>query len=305
MPRRPDVDITAALLLCGALLLGVLRAAPAAAWDGANPGALPPALRATAGAGAATSTGVGSLFANPAVMGLQPGQSIELGFARGQRPGRTTFSLGSVDGNRGGIAGGTSYAYEFGQLASGRERSGYDWRAGIATGLRGETAALLLGGTIRRMSLELGAHQGEAKREIAGWTGDAGLLLALGQYVRLGAMWQNIRSIDESETPSRLVGGLGIAAGPVLIAADGRFRTEDWSKSWAVGAQFGIANVAILRAGWQMDERGLFRHLITGGAGIRVDTYGFDVSFEMDPQTPARWRLGLAVVLGLPYVAGN
>lgn len=291
----------AAALLCCLLL----TPAVAQAWTAADAGATPPSLRGTGGAGVAAVAGVAALFANPATMGMQPGQNIELGFARDQRPGRSTFTLGSVDGNRGGIAGGTSYAYEVGELADGRARSGYDWRAGIATGLRGETAGLLLGGSMRRLSMDVGAGAGQAKSTVSGWTGDLGLLLVLGEYIRIGGVWQNIVELGGGETPGTIVGGLGIAAGPVLIAGDARFRTRDWAPSWAAGAQFAIAQVAILRAGWRMDEQSVTRHLVTGGVGARIERYGFDVSFEIDPETPARWRLGLAIVLGLPYVAGN
>lgn len=299
-PMKPTARALSLLIATLVLSTGSL----ALARTGAEPGSLPPALRATGGAGVAAVTGLGSLFANPAAMGMQPGQSIELGFARDQRPGRSTFSLGSVDGNRGQIAGGSAYAYEFGDTVDGRERSGYDWRSGVSFGLKGETAGLLLGGTVRRMSMDWAAGAGQAKRTVEGWTGDVGLLLVLGEYIRLGAVWQNVKTLGSDEAPSMLAGGLGITAGPVLIAADTRFRTTDWEPNWAVGAQFGIAQVAIIRAGWRMDRGAQAQHLITGGLGVRIERYGFDASFEIDPKVPSRWQLGISVVLGLPYVGG-
>jgi hypothetical protein len=291
----------AALALCL-----VLAAHPtgAAAWTGEQPGAVPPTMRAMAGAGAAVMAGTGALFANPALMAVLPGQSFELSFARDQRPGRSSFSLGSVDGNPGSIAGGSVYSYETGALADGRDRSGYDWRAGAATGVKGETAGLFFGGSVRRQSFDIGAADGVAARSVANWCGDAGILIVLGDHVRVGGAWRNIGSSDDDEAPSRVVGGVGIGGSSFAIAADADWSTQTWQPRLMVGGQLLLGQVVLLRGGWRLDNAATSRHLVTTGAGVRIDRWGIDASFAFDPRASARWQLGVSVVLGLPYVGG-
>ncbi len=287
-----------------------LQATTARAWDAREPGAAPPSLRGMAGAGIAAALGTGALFTNPAALSAQPGQNIELGLARDQRPGRTGFWVGSVDGNRGGIAGGTIYSFETGVRADGRSRSGSDWRSGIALGVHGDSASFVLGGCMRRLGLDLGAGGGEAKRSISGWTGDLGLAASLGDVVHLGAVWRDITSIDDSvagraETTSRVGGGLAISAGPVLLAADALWRLDDSVAQWHAGATVAIAGVVQVRAGWRLDPGSVARQLIAGGLGLRIEQYGVDVALELDPAQPSRFRFALSLVVGIPYVLGG
>jgi hypothetical protein len=276
----------------------------ASAWTGAHPGAISPAMRAMGGAGVAVMAGTGALFANPALMAVLPGQSFEFGAARDQRPGRSTFSLGSVDGNKGSIAGGSVYSFESGTVAGGRDRSGYDWRAGAATGVKGDTAGFFFGGSLRRMSMDLGATDVIAAQAVSSWSGDAGILVVLGDHVRVGASWRNIGTKNEDEAPSRLVSGIGIGASKLLIAADADVSTVSWKPRWHVGAQLLLGESFLLRGGWQLDNEATSRQMISAGAGIRIDRWGVDASFALDPAFSARWQLGVSIVLGLPYVGG-
>ena len=290
--------------------IACLPAQSALAWDAREPGAMPPSLRGMAGAGIAAALGTGALFTNPAALSAQPGQNIEIGLARDQRPGRTGFWVGSVDGNRGGVAGGTVYSFETGERADGRTRSGSDWRSGIALGLHGDSGSFVLGGCLRRLGLDLGAGGGEKKRSFSGWTGDLGLAASLGDVVHLGAVWRDITHVEDSaaaraETTSRVGGGLAISAGPVLLAADALWRLDDAVAQWHAGATVAIAGVVQVRAGWRLDPGSVARQLIAGGLGVRIERYGVDAAFEFDPAQPSRFRFALSLVGGIPYVLGG
>lgn len=298
--------VAAWLCVAGSLCI----AAPALAWNGTESASAPPALRGMGGAGIAGALGTGALFTNPAAMAVQPGQNVELGFSRDRLPGRTGFWAGSVDGNRGGIAGGTVYSYETGKSAAGRTRVGTDWRSGIALGAASDTASIVLGGTLRRLSMDVGAGAGEAKESYAGWTGDVGLLVGLGQHLRFGAVWRDVVDVGSSvaarvETRSRLGGGLSVNVGPVLAAADAIWPLDGGDPAWHAGMAVTLGSVVQLRGGWRMDPVSVARHLIAGGMALRIESYGLDVGFDIDPQTPERFRVAVSLVFGIPYVIGN
>ncbi len=298
----------AVAVACAWLVLGT--SGVALAWGGTDSASAPPALRGMGGAGIAGALGTGALFTNPAAMAAQPGQNIEIGFSHDRRPGRTGFWAGSVDGNRGGIAGGTVYSYETGKLGDGRTRVGTDWRSGIALGGASDSASVVLGGTLRRLSMDVGAGAGESKESYAGWTGDVGLLVGVGQNLRLGAVWRDVVDVGSSaaarqETRSRVGGGLSVNVGPVLVAGDAIWPLDGGEPAWHAGAAATIASVVQLRGGWRMDPSATARHLIAAGLALRIDSYGLDVGFDIDPQLPERFRVAVSLVFGIPYVIGN
>ena len=306
--RGRDHGPFASAALCALVLLS--WAATALAWTGTDSASAPPALRAMGGAGIAGALGTGAIFTNPAAMAAQPGQNIELGFSHDRRPARTGFWAGSVDGNRGGIAGGTVYSYETGKRADGRSRVGTDWRSGIALGGTSDSASIVLGGTLRRVSMDVGAGADEAKESYAGWTGDAGLLIGIGQNLRLGAVWRDIVDVGTSvaakqEVRSRVGGGISVNIGPVLFAGDAIWPLDGSDASWHAGAAITIASVVQVRGGWRMDPASAARHLIAAGLALRIDSYGIDLGFDIDPQTPDRFRVAASLVFGIPYVIGN
>lgn len=272
-----------------------------------RPGAISPVSLGMGDATVAAGAGTTALGTNPAGLSQVPQHTFESGVTHNPIHDRTSLFLATADGSSpAGISAGMSYDWETETKIDGIKRSGSDMRVGFAAGLGGQATRLFLGGTLRRLSLSY-VDKDDQKRSIAGWTGDAGAILALTQTLRIGVVYRNIINLDDVETPARLASGVAIYVSPVLLSGEGSWSFEGEGTAWRAGGAVQIGDSLQVRAGWSRDaslrlDRPLRR--IHAGLGWRYGGIGIDVGGAMDLDNTKSVLFAATLTFFLPYTMG-
>jgi len=137
------------------------------------------------------------------------------------------------------------------------------------------------------------------------YTFDAGLSLALGDAVRLGAVGYNLTSPGSALAPLMIGGGLGAKLGDFtiegnVVGVDGT-TWGGWKTRFMAGAEYLVGDHYPLRLGYVFDQ-GTKRHAISGGTGYVDKTFALDAGIRGEvagPNDP--WGRALVFSVGLRY----
>jgi hypothetical protein len=221
-------------------------------------------------------TGNDTIFLNPAGMSLFPRYVVEAFWRRDTGFNETLFTLSVLDSRTAAVAGGIAYTYDY---AGGDRRSGS--RLDVATSYP-IAGFLLLGTTVRYLFVN--TDDGDVRRI----TGDAGMILRLGERVNLGVVGYNVLNPapEGDAAPRTFGGGVGVVPLSGLVAGfDYRIEPEreDRPVTYSAGAEYFFLGHFALRAGWLLDqgqlEHGRPRQQLSGGASYVEEIYGLDFSY--------------------------
>lgn len=293
--RLPLVRV-AGLLASAAVLTGFGPVRPPAAGF---------ASLGSADALAAAGSGAAALYANPASMIQLRQNTIEFGVTRAPLDGRTPLYVTSVDATSGwGIAGGIGYSYDTDWTLSKGTRGGTDLRLGLAAAMEGDSARVMVGASARRMDTTTEDPSGN-RRDVAGWTGDAGVTIALGG-LRLAGVVRNGLELDPVEAPRRVVAGIALVQQTFLIEGDGSWGLEDGAQpAVRVGAAWQPSDEGLqLRAGYAFDDADASRrsrHWVTAGLAWNTASIGLGAAAAFDVEQAQDFTATVGFVWQVPF----
>ena len=235
----------------------------------------------------ATATGASGLFFNPAGIGLLSQYSLEAGYTFSEDMTGHALGASAVDSKtNAALAMGVGYAYLMGKEDE-VNREGHQIRGAISSGWRWEDFAFRVGVGGRYLTIENTALGGEEF-----FTLDAGLVMEIVQMFRIGVAAQNLidtrtsahrdANLNANPRAPRNIGvgaALSIDAFQVSFDAAMDLQTDpkDLFVEYGVGAQYLIANIVVMRAGFKMG--GMEDHqTVTFGAGYVSEMLAADVS---------------------------
>ena len=235
----------------------------------------------------ATATGASGLFFNPAGIGLLSQYSIEAGYTFTDDMAGHALGASAVDSKtNAALAMGVGYAFLMGEEDS-VQRQGHQVRGAISSGWRWEDFAFRVGVGGRYLTLDNTALGGEQF-----FTLDAGLVMEIVRMFRIGVSAQNL--VDTRTGAHRNAGLAANPRAPRQLGAGAALTIQAFQASfdatmdlqtdpnnlfvqYAVGAQYLIANMVVMRAGFQLG--GYDDHqTVTFGAGYVSDMLAADVS---------------------------
>jgi hypothetical protein len=168
------------------------------------------------------------------------------------------------------------------------DRTAYDVRLGLALPI---AQGFSFGGTVKYLRLEqegVPLHGAAAAADpdeplLDDFTFDAGVLLALGNFLRIGAAAYNLTNLDTPEAPLEVgFGGAVSLAELAVIDADVVIDLTTYDEAalrWGVGGEYFAANRYPLRIGYAMDpERE--EQWISGGLGYVDQRFSADLSLR-------------------------
>lgn len=134
---------------------------------------------------------------------------------------------------------------------------------------------------------------------------DAGLSLALGEVLRLGAVGYNLTGTGSALAPLMIGGGLGAKFGDFtiegnVVGVDGS-TWGAWKTRYQAGLEYLAGDHYPLRLGYVFDQ-GTQRHALSGGTGYVDKTFALDAGIRSEvagPQNPGGRALVFSV--GLRY----
>jgi hypothetical protein len=137
------------------------------------------------------------------------------------------------------------------------------------------------------------------------FTFDAGLSLALGEVVRLGAVGYNLSGVGSALAPLMIGGGLGARLGDLTLEGNvvgvdgstwGGFRTR-----YQLGLEYLAGDHYPLRVGYVFDE-GTRRHAVSAGTGYVDKTFALDAGVRRElGRAGDPWAEALVFSVGLRY----
>lgn len=137
------------------------------------------------------------------------------------------------------------------------------------------------------------------------YTFDAGLMLALSEGLRIGAVGYNLTAPKGGLAPLMLGGAIGFRAGDFTLEADvvGVDKSY-WGSSWKAryqgGAEYLVADRYPIRLGYVYDT-GAKRSSLSAGLGYVERQFAFDVGFRGDLSAPDVAGKAMVFVVGLRY----
>lgn len=293
--------------LLGLCALGLSLAAPPAAAVTREDGA--PAYALGLGdAVRASGVGTSALFFNPAGMSRAAQYAVEAGYAFTNDLSGHTFVISAIDSaTNDAFALGLSYSYVSSML-SGRDRDGHNFRGGASTGYRGSGWAIFGGVGIRYASMQHGAADSSKNGESDDpefVTLDAGVVLEITDYIRIGVVGQNlIDTVAIYEAP-RLIGvgaALQYEGFEVSFDLDMDLQTdpnEEVLLSYKVGLQYLIQGTVVIRGGYNYDGR-VRENRIAVGASYVSKLIGVDLGFQRSLDRGADTIVCLGVKVFVP-----
>lgn len=285
-----------------ALALSLLLTAPWVLGFGPyRPAGLGPTSLGMADATVAAGAGTLGLYANPAGLAQIRQYRVEAGGGWDPRPRAGSFFANAADATSpSGLGGGIGYSWQRGRVGT-ESRGGHDVRMGMAWGARSDQLELYLGGTARWLDFDPGP--GDTLR---GWTGDVGAAMAIGQIVRIGAVYRNVTTLDPHETPRRLGAGVAVTSHPLLLAFDAEFPLEGvGGLAFRGGAAFVIKDMAQLRAGYRWDNAlpdADALGQLTFGLGFLIDRVSIEAAAGIDLAEPSNVQVTATLGAFLPDV---
>lgn len=245
---------------------------------------------------------------NPAAMTLYPRFQTELSGAM-EFDGRLAFgTLSVMDSSSNKLAAGVSYT--FAQLGAGDyartlNMETFAFAMPVAPWLHFGVSArhVLMSGSFKGPSGPLGSPRKNAI------TGDAGLILRIGQIFNLGVSAHNLIDTRHPELSRYFVASGGLVMNMFALSADvradfgalpaGAAPDADPGSSpvlgWSVGAEY-ILGVVPVRAGFQSDPI-LGARYLSGGLGLMTDTGNIDIAYRHQLDGSAR-LVAISVKLG-------
>lgn len=262
----------------------------------------------------AGGTGVQALYANPAGMAQVPQHTIEAGYAHNGQAGADSLYAATVDATSSwGLSGGVGFSHDVNWSTDAARREATDLRGGLAVGVNNDSGRLMLGASARHLSVDVRAPLG--MRNVAGWTGDLGIDIAL-SGLRLGAALRNGLQLDAAEAPRRVALGVGYVDEHVLVEADGSWGVRNdkplpagvaatTGQAYRLGAgyQFGEEG-AQLRAGYTFDEAEVAhatRHMVSAGLGWHTTKVAIDASMALNVARPSEFVIAAGLTFVVPF----
>ncbi len=263
----------------------------------------------------AGGTGVQALYANPAAMAQVPQHTIEAGYSRNGQAGADSIYAATVDATSSwGLAGGVGVSHDVNWSFDAPRREATDLRGGLAVGVNNDSGRLMLGASARYLSVDARAPLG--KHNVAGWTGDLGIDVAL-SGLRLGAVLRNGLKLDAAEAPRRVALGVGYVAEHVLVEADGSWGVRNDATVLPAGAVATTGQAYRLGGGYQFGEEGpqvragyvfdqtevahATRHMVSAGLGWHTTKVAIDASMAINAARPSEFVIAAGLTFVVPY----
>ena len=279
-----------------ALLAALGLSSSAAANDNGPTGPLPEFFEGVRAAGAGSShtavtSGVDSLYQNPAGVARAPMYIVDGGFSYG--PTGAIIGGGIADSvHNPDFALGVAWNYFFG-TGDHDSITGHDGR--LAVGIPVVPEQVSIGAGVRYLrftdtNIPI-TDDDETQALIRGLTFDVGVNLRLAESLHLGLKGENLidHCADDDRcrgaTPTRITAGAGLGFDTqFLISAEGGIdltSSDEILFDFGAGAEY-LANHAIpLRIGFQR-RAFLDRNLLTFGLGWRSEEFGIDMAYRHD-----------------------
>lgn len=301
----PALSITALCLLIASAAQAREEGAPATALGMSD------AVRAAA-------VGTTGLFFNPAGIGLVSQYAVEAGYSFAPDLAGHAVGAYAVDSRTNqALAMGTGYTFIFSEVpglnSEGktimRDRTGHQVRAGLASGWDWDNFGFRVGVGVRYQTLTVGSSDNYANGQhddVEFFTMDAGLVLDIYQMFRVAVVGHNLIDTGPNarSTSPRSI-GLGAAgmfdAFQVTFDADLDVMTDSSGvlASYGVGAQYLIAGIIVVRAGF--GYRGLDADKsLSAGVGYMSSSLAADVSFSKSIDDADAAVLSLSIRYFLP-----
>lgn len=286
----------------------------------------PARIRSMAGTGRSFAAGSGSMYLNPATLGASVQYLVEGNYVYGVKDDLNVIGVNWADSyiNR-QFAAGVGYNYFTGGEI-----------VGAAHAIDGAASFPVFGG---ETSLHVGfaGHYFVQKTDVKGLgdrdvlTGDVGLLLNLGQSIKVGAVGYNLLSTLDSEHRPALGAGLSFWTDVLGISADlladfGALRSEDYTKfqqSISTGKPLSMrdmmdvgmkymgtiivmpSNGFMFRSGVSYDAMDSLAQLGCGMGFIVPQGVGFELAYSVELGSYEDSFLGLAVQFYPMHIAAS
>lgn len=140
------------------------------------------------------------------------------------------------------------------------------------------------------------------------FTFDVGLMLALSESFRIGAVGYNLTAPKDGLAPLMIGGAVGFRAGDFTLEANvvgsDKSYWGGWKARYQGGAEYLVADRYPLRIGFVHDT-GAKRSSLSGGLGYVEKQFAFDVAVRGDLSAPDVAGKALVFVVGLRYFLDN
>ncbi len=319
MRQRPSGSRRAlAALALAAGACAVLGAAPAAA-SGYRPaeygygyGELEnPRTLAMGGAARAFGWSTSAIDSNPANAAAQPVYHAEGFFGYDTTPHRMQYGVSVLDAVTSRLAMGVqALRSTLGNDSDSYQRSATDVRIAGAYALSDRFSLGVTGRWLRAAQDGYGPLGPSAASKSSGdpnatiYTFDAGLMAAITDWLRLGAVGYNLTAPQNGLAPLMLGGAAGVRLGEFTIEGDvvGVDKTYwgAWKARYEGGAELLLADRYPIRLGFLYDT-GAKRSSLSGGVGYVDTQFAFDVGVRGDLSAPDVAGKAMVFMLGLRY----
>ena len=283
------------------LLLALLASTLLSGFGPLRPTTLPPGSLGFADATVAFGSGVTALTSNPAGMAQRRENNVEVAIDRDLGRQGTSVLAAMIDStSSSGLTAGVAYGYDNGSQVGAIKREGSNLRLGAAAGAGGPAGMVFIGGAMNRLKI---SHDDGKRREINGWTGDLGVVVALAGALRLGFSYRNIIELDPLETPQRMAAGMAIIASPVLLSSEGSWNLQGGMATYRLGAAAMLGDTLQIRAGYihdsaQQDQSS--QQVVCAGIGARFGRTNFDLGISVPISSPGDPRIGIGLTYNMP-----
>lgn len=243
------------------------------------------------GAHTAVTSGVDSLYQNPAGTARAPMYVLDAGFE--YTPQGAMMNAGIVDSKiNPQLAAGLGYTYFVGR-GDHDSLSGHDAR--VAVGIPVVPEQISVGAGLRWLRItdeDIPETEDDDQLLIDGFTGDVGVNIQPSEMLHLGLKGENLidHCADDDRcrgsTPTRVGGGVGVGDETTFLlsadaAADLTSSPEGPVFDFGVGLEY-LAGAAVpLRAGFKRRAY-LDRNMLTFGGGWRSEDVGLDLAYRHD-----------------------
>lgn len=240
----------------------------------------------------AAATGSGALFHNPAGMSALMMYSVEASYVYDQQTGLSSLHASIVDGkSNGSLGGGVGYTFTVSSSdAAVPSFTGHDIVGALSM-------PVVPGWLIVGLALHYLNYSQLDEALADGVTLDAGLMVALGDYIAFGSAVRNILDVEHSGQNLQAGFGVNFHTRALQIGADAILSfdcEDDICTDYRGGLEYLVIERLPLRLGYHYDTDGS-RQAVSAGAGWRHELFGLDILFRQDLDNGDDRMLGLAV----------
>jgi hypothetical protein len=278
-----------------------------------------PRTLALGGATRAFGLSTSAVGANPANVGSQRVYHAEAMFGYDTAPHRLQYGIAVVDGVTSKMAMGlqvmrSTLGNSLGVDSDPYQRTSTDVKLTGAYPLGDRFTIGLTGRWLRVAQDGVGALDTSAVSKSSGdtnvnlFTFDAGLMLALSDSLRIGAVGYNLTAPKDGLAPLMIGGAVGFRAGDFTLEANVVGADKSYWGAWKAryqgGAEYLVADRYPVRIGYVYDT-GAKRSSLSGGLGYVEKQFAFDVGVRGDLSAPDIAGKALVFVVGLRYFLEN